>query len=528
MTGDPNKARLMRLWEQAIKGPIPLAGADFFELGGASLAAMRLCAGVEREFGIGMTVRDVFERPKLEDQLAFIAAAPRRPVGPAARRRSARIPLTMPQQSFWRVQQAIPEASFFNHVLRLDIDGPVDRGCLVAALQDVQNRHGALRITISGSGDEAFQTVHRKAKLDLTQAACGPGEIDGAVERAERAERRAPFDLTGHAPFRARLISSGADRTVLLLTMHHIAFDGWSRRLLMEDLIAYYTARLDGQEPDYPQANDYVSLLTADDDRKSNGDWSRAVNTWIKALSGTLADLSPAGALHADAFDYRTATRKFRIEPEVADMAGALARSRGVTAFTVLLASFMITMSAMSGAREGRAAVQVANRGGADRERVIGALANTVLIRIPMDTERGPEFGDVVDRVHAAATEIYEFQHVPFEYVMDELGKGFELASVLQICFALHDEVGDYSLPGCRMSAASVSGDEQAVDPNPAELVLEMRPVGGGYDGWLTYQTAIYPAPLVDDAVERFVATLAQHLTPPMDQSPRHEEMSGE
>ncbi len=238
MTADP-QTQLARLWERSIGRSVSaVAGSDFFELGGASLTAMRLCAAIEREFGVRMTLRNVFDHPQLADQLAFIAAAPRVAARPSRRRRTAQLPLTLPQRWFWQMQQAIPEAAFFNQVLRIELDGTIDRTALTAALQDIQNRHGALQVTISGEGADAVQTVHRSVDLALTRMSCDPQQLGAEASRAEQEECGKPFDLSTEVPLRVRLIDGGADAVVVLVTTHHIAFDGWSRRVLMEDLIA--------------------------------------------------------------------------------------------------------------------------------------------------------------------------------------------------------------------------------------------------------------------------------------------------
>jgi hypothetical protein len=513
VTADP-QTQLARLWERSIGRSVSaVAGSDFFELGGASLTAMRLCAAIEREFGVRMTLRNVFDHPQLADQLAFIAAAPRVAARPSRRRRTAQLPLTLPQRWFWQMQQAIPEAAFFNQVLRIELDGTIDRTALTAALQDIQNRHGALQVTISGEGADAVQTVHRSVDLALTRMSCDPQQLGAEASRAEQEECGKPFDLSTEVPLRVRLIDGGADAVVVLVTTHHIAFDGWSRRVLMEDLIACYTARLDGREAPPAEAGDYAVMLATDEERRRDGEWAAALDAWREALSGTPADLTLAGAAASDRGDYRTAVRTLRIEPGLAAEVSELARAWRVTPFTVLLTGFMITVAAMSGAGEGRVALQVANRAGGDRDGVIGALANTVLVRVPLETGGQTRLGEAIHPVQAAAARAYEFQHVPFEHVLGEIGDSIDPAAVLQVCFALHDEAPGYLAPGCRIRTTLAVSSGPTLDPTPAELVLELRAADGGYDGWLTFKSQKYPAAIVDDLIRRYLGALADGRT---------------
>ena len=101
---------------------------------------------------------------------------------------------------------------------------------------------------------------------------------------------------------RASLLRLADDEHVLLLTMHHIASDGWSLRVLWRELERLYDAFCRGAEPDLPelpvQYADYARLATKRTARA--GDSKLLLQYWRKQLAGLqaagIADRSPASS----------------------------------------------------------------------------------------------------------------------------------------------------------------------------------------------------------------------------------------
>src|SRR5690606_19841034 len=76
--------------------------------------------------------------------------------------------------------------------------------------------------------------VHDREGVDLAR-------LREEVIRASRV----PFDLDAGALLRVDLFQRAPDDFILLLAMHHIAVDGWSVFLLLDDLRQLYAAEID-------------------------------------------------------------------------------------------------------------------------------------------------------------------------------------------------------------------------------------------------------------------------------------------
>src|SRR5207249_2640496 len=166
-------------------------------------------------------------------------------------------PLSFAQQRLWLFDQLEPVSPLYNIVRAVNLRGPLDQGALRAALDDVVVRHEALRTTLHAAEGRPVQVVTPPRSIDLPivdldleadGARCDPD----AVHMLLVEEARLPFDLTRDLMLRAKLFRLHAKEHVLLLAMHHIAFDGWSLALLFSELSEGYAAHASGRRPILP------------------------------------------------------------------------------------------------------------------------------------------------------------------------------------------------------------------------------------------------------------------------------------
>ena len=132
----------------------------------------------------------------------------------------------------------------YNVPLAYQLDGPLDVPVLQRALNLLVARHEPLRTTIHSSEGTPVQSVQpaRPVELAVVEAQEDPEEL-------LRREAQRSFDLARDPMLRALLVRLGHHRHVLLLTVHHIATDGWSIGILFRELSEAYSAYAAGREP---------------------------------------------------------------------------------------------------------------------------------------------------------------------------------------------------------------------------------------------------------------------------------------
>ncbi len=220
---------------------------SFFDLGGHSLLATRLINRIRATLGADLPIRRLFQHPtpaELAPSLLEDADGGRTPLRPMAR--TGELPLSFAQSRLWFINQMEGPSSTYHIPLGMRIAGTLDVEALRGALDDVVARHEVLRTVFPAPGGRPVQKILDPAPpCHVRQVIVAPEGLDEAISAAIAD----PFDLAAEIPMRADLFVLGGDRYVFLLTLHHIAGDGWSLAPLGRDLASAYRARCEGRDP---------------------------------------------------------------------------------------------------------------------------------------------------------------------------------------------------------------------------------------------------------------------------------------
>ncbi|HEY7637471.1 MAG TPA: condensation domain-containing protein, partial [Gemmatimonadales bacterium] len=199
---------------------------------------------MSREFTGRLARLSPEERARLEQRLlrrqskSDGAAIPRRgEAGPA--------PLSFAQQRLWFLEQLYPGTPLHNMARLIRLSGELDSAVLQRTLNAIVARHEVLRTSIVSPGGIPVQVVAQPSSIPMQRidlSGFAGAEREAATRRLVSEECRRPFDLTRGPLFRAMLLRLGPQEHFLLLTMHHIISDAWSRGILSRELTAFYEA----------------------------------------------------------------------------------------------------------------------------------------------------------------------------------------------------------------------------------------------------------------------------------------------
>ncbi|WP_168220695.1 condensation domain-containing protein [Streptomyces sp. RFCAC02] len=517
--------RLRTLWHDLL-GKDGDDDLDFFALGGQSLIATRLIGRIGEEFGVHLRLRDIFDNPTLADLTALVAAARERTEetgahAPADAPAAGPVPVAHPplhpydaplaplQERFWKIERTLPEAAFFNQIMRVDVNGDIDQRVLLSALRGTVRRHDVLRATLGDGPGGPRQTVRPDFTVPVRRRDCGDldeAAREEAVRQAARAEARLPFDLVREIPLRLRVLRFTPTRSTVLVVTHHIAFDGWSRNQLVADVAAHYRARIDDTAPPAPLPYTYTDFAAWQVAHRAAGGMDASRAYWLDRLAAPYPDLRLPEALEGDD-GYRSATRPVTVSAATMASVARLARAGNTTDFTVLLAVFLLAVASRSGAPETMAALQVANRRWPGTQELVGLFANTLVLRAPVDP--AAPFDAYLRTVRTGLLEAFDHQDVPLEEVVDALRErdGIDPADLLQVGFALQDAwVPATPVPGGSLRQASglAAGDGQELDPTTFGLTMELRADGPALAGHVTYKADRYPPAAIEALVAVF------------------------
>ena len=154
------------------------------------------------------------------------------------------VPLSPAQQNLWVLHQLNPESSAYHIGLSWQLTGTLDIVALERSLSVIVQRHESLRTQFVAPAGQPYQQIrshHLAAPLLVTNLRLLPkAAIAAEVQRLTEQSVKQPFDLSQDSLFRARLLQLDETHSVLLLVLHHLVADGWSRGVLMRELATLY------------------------------------------------------------------------------------------------------------------------------------------------------------------------------------------------------------------------------------------------------------------------------------------------
>ncbi|WP_333758721.1 amino acid adenylation domain-containing protein, partial [Streptomyces sp. ISBFB 2968] len=420
----PAEEILCDLYAEVLSLPGVTVDDDFFDLGGHSLLATRLVSRVRTTLGAELSIRQFFEAPTPAALAVVLAGAGRARAALTARPRPERLPLSYAQQRLWFLHLLEGPSPTYNIPTVLRLSGPLRPDALRAALLDVVGRHESLRTTFTEDERGARQVVHPADGVRPVFETAESTEADYEADLA-RAARHA-FDLGAEIPVRARLLRLSEREHVLLLLVHHIASDAWSRGPLAQDLTAAYTARCAGDAPAWQplpvQYADYAlwqqEILGDDTDPDTLA--GRQLAYWKQQLAGLPEQLDlPTDRPRPAVAGYSGDRVPFTVPTELHTRLTELARATNTSAFMVIQAAVAVLLTRLGAGEDIPIGTPVAGRTDDAADDLIGLFINTLVLRT--DTSGDPTFRRLLDRVRDTDLAAYAHQDLPFERLVEAL-----------------------------------------------------------------------------------------------------------
>jgi amino acid adenylation domain-containing protein len=340
-------------------------------------------------------------------------------------------PLSYAQERLWFIDAATGGGHTYNVPMLLRWTEPVDVPALTAALTAVVERHEVLRTTYALRADGPVQVVHPAGTVPVKVC---PAPGDGDALRAEAVRRGSePFDLTTEPPLRCVVWQGDTDATVLL-TVHHIAVDGWSLGPLFTDLAAAYAAARAGRAPDLaPMPVRYQDFAVRD----RATDHAAALAGRVAQLTELDGDLALAGRRGGRATGDRPgAEHRFTIPADTWARVGQFAAELRATPFVVVFAAFQAVLKRWTERDEFVLGTISANRTDPEFEDVVGFFVNTVPLRCRVPD--GVSFRALCAATRREAFGALTHQRLPYEKVI-AAARSRGVADLVTVAFAFQN-----------------------------------------------------------------------------------------
>lgn len=508
IAADPVRRAIVALWQELLGVPVASVDASFFELGGDSLLATRMVAGLQARTGRHVSLRAFLAEPTIAGLAGVLAdadaATPGLPAAPPAR--PPMLALTEAQRRIWMVQKLGDARGAYNMPIAWRLRGALDVARLRDALDRVWQRHEGLRACLVDDGARGHQLVTACAALPLQlHTVVDAADPEAAARRWLSAEIARPLDPTRAPVARLSLVHVGDDDHVLVAVFHHVLFDGWSVGLFGRELARAYAGG----------ATDVASAWQWGDAAAWQQTQSVAASdriAWIETLAQHALPLElpvdrpwPAAVSHAGAVHH------FELPAAVADRVRAFAGEARATPFAVLLALVQIVLAERCRQRAFVLGVPVAGRPDPVLESVIGLLANVV--PVPALVEPRASLREVLELAGRRLDQAMQLQAVPLDAILDAIpdARVPGRAPLFQAAVVYQNATGpDESWPGLEVDGFALDWAFAKYD-----VTFAFADGDGGMRGTLEYRTDVLDEASATAMVRHFVGAAEALLAAP-------------
>ncbi len=507
------------------------ASTSFFEMGGNSLLVMRLVSAIKATFSAAIAVQDIFELQTVSAIAAFIQ---QQGEGSATEltipvvNRDQELPLSFAQQRLWFIYQLEGSSAQYNMPAAFRLKGDFDLTAFRQTMNEIVERHEVLRtnyVTVDGQSKQVIRHQVKVPVHDLDLTGLSEEDKPQRLQLAVEQDAAKVFDLEQDLMLRAGLVRLADDEVAVLLNMHHIASDGWSIGVLINEFVTLYqyyatenatknASETAAENPLAPLAIQYVDfaawhrdLLDGETDQLAW--WQQQLADLPQVHNLPLDFQRPAEAkLDGNSVDYplsESLTAKLR----------QLCQQYDVTPYMLLQTAFAAVLARFSREQDIVMGSPIAGRNHSEIESLIGFFVNTLVLRSDLSGE--PGFAELLTRNKQMILEAFAHQEVPFDMVVEAVNpeRSLSYSPLFQVLFDYQAEQNfELSLPGFDVETL---GQEQTIAK--FDLTLTVQDSADQFVlGW-EYATSLFDLRTIETlsaSLERLLTQVADDQQTPV------------
>ena len=434
--------------------------------------------------------------------------------------------LSFSQRSLWFLHQQAPESSAYHVAMAARVVSAVDTPALRQSLQALVDRHAVLRTLYVFDGASPSQQIlgHLDVALRMADAS---GCDEAALRTRVEADYRRAFDLEHGPVFRATLFTRAPSDHVLLLTVHHIAADGWSLLLLVEELRRLYAEATGGPAAGLARPSvSFADVAAWQAQALAGEEGERLWAHWHDRLAAPRSAVAlPTDRPRPPLSSFRGGSVALQLDEHVTARVRELSRAQGTTTFVVLLASFQAFLHVLSGTEDVIVGTPTFARSKPEYMSVVGDFVNSVPLRARLSGEM--RFRDLVAQLRQTVLAALDAQDFPLPLLVQRLQpeRDSGRAPLFDTFFALQrfDQfreleqllVGSDGGPAIEFGNLRLAPYPLNQQEGQFDLALQMIEQGGVYHGALKYSSDLYDEGTVQALARTYVALVAAAFADP-------------
>ncbi|MEM9819925.1 MAG: amino acid adenylation domain-containing protein [Bacteroidota bacterium] len=502
------------IWKDLLKVEQVGVNDNFFDLGGHSILATRTVSAIRKQLQVEIAIKDIFMQPTVALLAQHLTANGDAVLLPniEALERPERLPLSFSQERLWFLDKLSGSVQYHLPGV-LKFTGELDLELLQAAFQNVVNRHEVLRTVYREEEGVSYQEVLEMNQwsmdADVAQLITDEVTINNIIESAINK----PFDLSNDHMLRAQVIKTGAAEHLLIFVMHHIASDGWSISLFIDELSEYYLAQKENRVPVFNALPiQYADYALWQRNYLEGEVLDHKLNYWTDQLQSVEPLNLPTDFSRPPIQSSKGNSISFTVDAPLTMKLNALSRREEATLYMLLLSAFKVMLQKYSGQEDITVGCPIANRMQAESEAIIGFFVNTLALRSDLCDD--PRFVDLLAQVKATTLDAYANQEVPFEKIVDKVAKERDRSRnpIFQVMMTLHNnpDAVDVDLKDAQLSSVSYERTTSQFD-----LSFDMIETAEGLEVEIIYCTALFTEATINRMQQHFQKLLEAIVAQP-------------
>jgi hypothetical protein len=428
--------------------------------------------------------------------------------------REGELPLSYSQQRMWFYEHLASGSASFHIPLGVRLKGNLNYPALEQTFAEIIRRHESLRTVFPAEYDRPVQVIQPPTRfhlplVDLSSLGNEAREREASRLAQQQALRR--FDIAKGPLVRPALMRLAEQDHIIICTMHHIIADGQSFEVVIAELNQLYAAFSEGRPSSLPELSvQYVDYAAWQRQWLQGEELEKRLEYWRKQVAGTPERLTlPQNQTRRKAQGFKGARQELNLSPELVEGLKELTRREGMTLLMTLVSAYVLLLRQYTGDEDIVIGSPYANRERPEAEKVIGILANTLVLRVNL--AGALTFREVMHRVRETCLDAYSHQVTP-ELLREDLAKrGEDRDRLFDVWFQFErEEQEKLEMQGLECEWYRAHQQEPKF-----ELSFMLGEVKNAIIGLIEYDTDLYDHEIITEMMKSYISLLERAVADP-------------
>lgn len=468
--------KIIEIWSKILSVNKDRIGIDsnFFELGGHSLKTTVLVSLLHKELDVKVPVSEVFKSSTVRKLSDYIKDLPENIFMniPHTSAKEGYV-LSSAQERLFALQNIDSAGSAYSMTEVYTINGEIDIREMERVFSELIKHHESLRTSFEMRDGEILQIIHEPAPFKIEYLETAGNDIDNIIQSFIQ-----PYDL-GSAPLmRVGLAKVNGNRNILILDVHHIIADGVSCNILMRDFTVLYNGlTLNEGSITYKDYSEWQQTQ-----RRSNA-MKKQKEYWLNELSGEIPLMDIRTDYPRPAVQSTEGDRiRFTLDKETVLCLQQIADNKNATMFMVLTMMFHVLLYKLSGQEDIVIGTVTSGRNHSSLEDVVGMFANTVPVRLKINSEN--QWESELENVKNKVLGAFENQDYQLDDIISDLkvARNSNRNPLFDVMIVMQNmDKENFEIPGALLAKLDYGKKNSKFDltmfvvENQGEIVIELE-----------------------------------------------------